>query len=63
MSHFSTKTIFAAAALFVADVPCFAETLNLTATLKGSETPPDATAGAGKLTGTYDTDAKSSCGA
>ncbi len=59
MSHFSTKTIFAAAALFAAGAPCFAETLNLTASLKGSEeTPPNTTTGTGALTGTYDTDTK-----
>lgn len=59
MSHFSTRTIFAAAALFVTGVPCFAETLNLAAALKGSEeTPPNTAAGTGALTGTYDTDTK-----
>jgi hypothetical protein len=62
MLRFSTQTVFAAttlAALFVASAPCRAETVNLTATLKGSEeTPPNDTAGTGSLTGTYDTETK-----
>jgi CHRD domain len=62
MPHFSTKTVSAAAAiaaLFAASAPCLAETVNLTATLKGAEeTPPNDTTGIGSLKGTYDTETK-----
>ncbi|WP_020174441.1 CHRD domain-containing protein [Methyloferula stellata] len=59
MPHFSTKIVLAAAALLTASLPCLAETVNLTAKLKGSEeTPPNDTKGTGALSATYDTDTK-----
>jgi hypothetical protein len=62
MLQFSNKPIFAATAcavLLAASLPCRAETINLTASLKGSEeTPPNTTSGTGSLKGTYDTDSK-----
>jgi len=62
MLHSSKKAVFAAtafAALCAASAPCLAETINLKASLKGSEeTPPNTTAGTGTLKGTYDTETK-----
>jgi len=62
MLQFAHKTLFAAAAsaaLLAAILPSQAETINLTASLKGAdETPPNTTTGTGALKATFDTETK-----
>jgi hypothetical protein len=55
----SVAVMTSVVAIFGLSAASFAETLNLTAILKGSEeTPPNSSPGTGTLKGTYDTDTK-----
>ncbi len=62
MQHFLSKAVFTTATLMgllSISAPCYAETLNFTAALKGSdETPPNTAPGTGSLKASYDTDSK-----